>query len=336
MHALRTSAHNPFVISVHVRRGDNVRVHNGPSITRAVHPAYIDRAVRRVLRRTALDAAREAAVALLFSDGAGDLEWCATHVKLSIPSVIPVYGIDATSARSVLMGFNITGCGQGVAPHWCEKGKLLPSQPGSMFSGGIGRLGGDGADLCLMSACDGWVLSPSTYGWWGAWLGAQRLSHQRHSVVLPLPWFNTFHATTGHLDASGLLWDDRWEWLELDSSGDVHDGAGCDAAIEFRQPDGGWRWNMSTGSFVFRFYVWSAQGGGVNCFVDDVLIGGPYAPFQDIKLEFSPQMMSPGKRVPSNRTQYVAYSAALMPLQEVLLEREDGSNYAAILLEIVD
>jgi hypothetical protein len=292
MRALRSSTDNPFVISVHVRRGDNVRVHNGPSITRALHPSYIDRAVRRVLDRMALDEAKESAIALLFSDSPGDLDWCAAHVQLPIPSVVPVYDVDLLGARTFLKGYNITSCGHGVAPRWCDIGKLLPSQ----LEGRSPRLGGDGSDMCLMSACDGWVLSPSTYGWWGAWLGAQRLSQHLHTVVLPLPWFNPSHATTGRLDASGLIWDHRWEWLELDSSDDVHFSSGGDAAIEFRQPDGGWRWNMSTGSFVFRFYVWSAVGGGVNCFINDVLVGGPYPPFQDIKLEFTPQSLSPGMK----------------------------------------
>ncbi len=290
MRSLRSSTGNPFVISVHVRRGDNVRVHNGPSITRAVHPFYIDRAVRHVLGRMSLDDTKESAIALLFSDSPGDLNWCAAHIKLPIPSVIPAYDVDVLGTRTVLKGFNITGCGHGVAPRWCEIGKLLPLQMDSSST----RLEGDGSDMCLMSACDSWILSPSTYGWWGAWLGAQRLSQQQHSVVLPLPWFNPAHATAGHLDASGLLWDHRWEWLNLDSSDDVHDSSVCDAAIEFREPDGGWRWNMSMGAFVLRFYVWSALGGGVNCFIDDVLIGGPYPPYQDIKLEFSPQSLSPG------------------------------------------
>jgi hypothetical protein len=290
MRALRSSTGNPFVISVHLRRGDNVRVHNGPSITRAVHPSYVDRAVKRVAGRMSLDDSKETAIALLFSDSPGDRHWCAAHVKLHIPSVVPVYEVDASGGRTVLVGFNITGCGQGVLPPWCEIGRILPSQ----LESGSSRLGGDGADMCLMSACDGWVLSPSTYGWWGAWLGAQRLSQLRHSVILPLPWFNPHHATTGNLDASGLLWDHRWEWLELDSSDDVQDISSCDAAIEFREPDGGWRWNMSKGSFVLRFYVWSALGGGVNCFIDDVLIGGPYPPFQDIKLELSSELFSPG------------------------------------------
>jgi hypothetical protein len=295
---LRASTQHPFVISVHVRRGDNVRVHNGPSITRAVHPAFIERAVKRVLNRVALDSTSETAIALLFSDSAGDLEWCGTHVKLSIPSVMPLYASDTKTLQANLVGFNITGCGDGVAPLWCVVGKILPLQQGSTILSSSGRFSGEGADLCLMSACDSWVLSPSTFGWWGAWLGAQRLSQQSHSVVLPFPWYNSVHATTGLLDASGFIWDHRWEWLELDADYDAHETSSFDAAIEFRQPDGGWRWNSSTGPFVLRFYVWNNLGGGVNFFIDDVRVGGPYPSFQDIHLQINREIASPGTRVP--------------------------------------
>jgi hypothetical protein len=295
--SLRASTNFPFVISVHVRRGDNVRVHNGPSITRAIHPAYIVRAVERVLHRMDLNSSNESVIAILFTDSAPDYEWCATHVKLSIPSVIPAYSIDSATSKSVLIGFNITGCGNGAAPPWCKLGHILHLSPGQVLSASRNLFGGDAAELCLMSLCDSWVLSPSTFGWWGAWLGSQRLSQELHTVVLPLPWYNAVHATTGTLDASGLLWDHRWEWLQLDSEADLHQHTSYDAAIEIRQPDGGWNWNPSSGPFVFRFYVWDAHGGGVNLFIDDVLIGGPYPPFHDVKLEFPHDMLSPGKRV---------------------------------------
>jgi hypothetical protein len=296
MRSLRASTHYPFVISVHVRRGDNVRVHNGPSITRAVHPAYIERAVDRVLHRVASESTAKPALALLFSDSAADIEWCGAHIKLSIPSVVPSYAMDTKSSQPILVGFNVTGCGNGVAPPWCKKGIILPLRS-SVFSSSSGHFGGDGSDMCLMSACDSWVLSPSTYGWWGAWLGSQRLSQRLHAVILPLPWYNSIHATTGRLDASGFIWDHRWEWLELDATHDAHEGSSCDAAIEFREPDSGWRWNSSTGPFVLRFYVWSAHGGGVYFFIDDVRVGGPYPPFQDMKLEISRDIVSPGNRV---------------------------------------
>jgi hypothetical protein len=40
-------------------------------------------------------------------------------------------------------------------------------------------------DLCLMSLCDGAILSPSTLSWWGAWLQKNR----SNPVIAPNPWF---------------------------------------------------------------------------------------------------------------------------------------------------
>ena len=40
-------------------------------------------------------------------------------------------------------------------------------------------------DLCLMSLCNGAIISPSTLSWWGAWLQNPRTN----PVVAPDPWF---------------------------------------------------------------------------------------------------------------------------------------------------
>ena len=40
-------------------------------------------------------------------------------------------------------------------------------------------------DLCLMTLCDGAILSPSTLGWWGAWLQKSR----SNPIVAPKNWF---------------------------------------------------------------------------------------------------------------------------------------------------
>lgn len=40
-------------------------------------------------------------------------------------------------------------------------------------------------DLCLMSLCNGGILSPSTLSWWGAWLQKNR----SNPVIAPNPWF---------------------------------------------------------------------------------------------------------------------------------------------------
>jgi hypothetical protein len=40
-------------------------------------------------------------------------------------------------------------------------------------------------DLCLMSLCNGAIISPSTLSWWGAWLQKNRTN----PVIAPDPWF---------------------------------------------------------------------------------------------------------------------------------------------------
>lgn len=40
-------------------------------------------------------------------------------------------------------------------------------------------------DLCLMSLCNGAIISPSTLSWWGAWLQKNRTN----PVIGPDPWF---------------------------------------------------------------------------------------------------------------------------------------------------
>ena len=44
-----------------------------------------------------------------------------------------------------------------------------------------------GADMCLLSKCDHYVLSPSTYGWWGSWLNPS----PDKEVITCRPFFNT-------------------------------------------------------------------------------------------------------------------------------------------------
>lgn len=40
-------------------------------------------------------------------------------------------------------------------------------------------------DLAVLSRCDHFIISPSTFSWWGAWLA----SNPQKAVVAPRPWF---------------------------------------------------------------------------------------------------------------------------------------------------
>ena len=42
-------------------------------------------------------------------------------------------------------------------------------------------------DLAFMSICDGYILSPSTFGWWGCFLNR---NHPSSSIIMMKPWFN--------------------------------------------------------------------------------------------------------------------------------------------------
>ena len=49
-------------------------------------------------------------------------------------------------------------------------------------------------DLCLISKCEDFVVSNSTFSWWGAWLG-RRGRHPNSEyqvggrVIAPVPWY---------------------------------------------------------------------------------------------------------------------------------------------------
>jgi len=60
-------------------------------------------------------------------------------------------------------------------------------------------------DLCLMSLCNGAILSPSSLGWWGAWLQKGRTSN----VVGPKDWYGPKLA---HNNTSDLFPED---WIRI-------------------------------------------------------------------------------------------------------------------------
>ena len=61
-------------------------------------------------------------------------------------------------------------------------------------------------DLCLMSQCNGAIISPSTLSWWGAWLQKDRTN----PVIAPDPWFGP--ELLKENDTKDLIPDD---WIKL-------------------------------------------------------------------------------------------------------------------------
>jgi hypothetical protein len=60
-------------------------------------------------------------------------------------------------------------------------------------------------DLAVMSRCDHFIMSPSTFSWWAAWLS----THPAKVVVTPCPWFGP----SGEYDSRDIV-PDRWIKLE--------------------------------------------------------------------------------------------------------------------------
>lgn len=60
-------------------------------------------------------------------------------------------------------------------------------------------------DLCLISKCSDFIITNSTFSWWGAWLG----NNKNKRVIAPVPWYgpNLSHINTDDLYPNG------WEKL---------------------------------------------------------------------------------------------------------------------------
>jgi len=61
-------------------------------------------------------------------------------------------------------------------------------------------------DLCLMSMCQDFIISNSTFAWWGAWLG----KGEGKRVLIPTPWYGT---GLSHISTDDL-YPDEWEKIE--------------------------------------------------------------------------------------------------------------------------
>ena len=61
-------------------------------------------------------------------------------------------------------------------------------------------------DLCLMSMCQDFIISNSTFAWWGAWLG----NGIGKRVLIPTPWYGP---GLSHINTDDL-YPDEWEKIE--------------------------------------------------------------------------------------------------------------------------
>ena len=61
-------------------------------------------------------------------------------------------------------------------------------------------------DLCLMSMCQDFIISNSTFAWWGAWLG----KGEGKRVLIPTPWYGS---GLSHISTDDL-YPDEWEKIE--------------------------------------------------------------------------------------------------------------------------
>jgi hypothetical protein len=58
-------------------------------------------------------------------------------------------------------------------------------------------------DLCLISRCKDFIISNSSFSWWGAWLGNGR-------TIAPSPWYGE---GLSHIKTNDL-YPKRWEVIE--------------------------------------------------------------------------------------------------------------------------
>lgn len=85
---------------------------------------------------------------------------------------------------------------------WCKNN--LPRYEDTIYSEHT-----DIEDLCLMTLCDHYILSASTFGWWGAWLS----TNKNKIVIVPRPWFiPSYGKQIGFVEEDII----PKEWIKLD------------------------------------------------------------------------------------------------------------------------
>mmetsp|Transcript_34595 Transcript_34595/g.53999 ORF Transcript_34595/g.53999 Transcript_34595/m.53999 type:complete len:225 (-) Transcript_34595:61-735(-) len=192
---------NVRVVSLHVRRGDNVPsqrpgIYQGwreeaPELygevgdNLAPHlvmtPSYIEKASHRIAREGWCGGVD--CVFLVFTDTPADVEWCRSNLHgLQLRFFSDFIPLVATWEK----GAGVKGASKRVAPLT------------------------DVLDLAGIAACDGHIVSTSTFSWWGAWLNDK----PNKRVIVPSPWFNPAHPMGQQSITDGMHPPD-WEMMNL-------------------------------------------------------------------------------------------------------------------------
>mmetsp|Transcript_13033 Transcript_13033/g.45830 ORF Transcript_13033/g.45830 Transcript_13033/m.45830 type:complete len:701 (-) Transcript_13033:1041-3143(-) len=190
------------VVSLHVRRGDNVpsqraQIYDGwrreaPELYGPVGDSiaphllmdsnYIQRATAEMERGDWCGS--EPCVYLVFADTPADVQWCRENIPANIRTKFYSDYVPLMSTWEK---------GAGVKDHGKRAAPLS-----------------DILDLAGIAACDGHVVSTSTFSWWGAWLNDK----PDKKVVVPSPWFNPYHPMGQQSDTS-TMHPRGWKELSL-------------------------------------------------------------------------------------------------------------------------
>eukprot|EP00802_Teleaulax_amphioxeia_P014547 Tamp_14614.p1 GENE.Tamp_14614~~Tamp_14614.p1 ORF type:complete len:271 (-),score=32.44 Tamp_14614:286-1098(-) len=171
----------PRVVSIHVRRGDNVpeqraaiyadwrkeapQLYGQEGDNQAPHllltGEYIERAIAQIQHD--LWCGAEGCVYLVFADTERDIDWCRQHLpaRLRVRFFSEFVPLVATWDKGAM----VKGSGKRVAALT------------------------DVLDLAGIAACDAHIMSTSSFSWWGAYLNDK----PQKRVVVPTPWFNPAH-----------------------------------------------------------------------------------------------------------------------------------------------
>ena len=190
------------VVSLHVRRGDNVpheragiyqdwrneapHLYGQPGDTQAPHlllsTDYIDRAAARI--EHADWCGNAGCVYLVFADTARDIQWCKDNIPPRLryrffSEFVPL-------VSTWVKGAMVQGTGKRVAALT------------------------DVLDLAGIAACDAHIISTSSFSWWGAYLNDRK----DKKVIVPTPWFNPDHPM-GREANTDTMHPPDWELLSL-------------------------------------------------------------------------------------------------------------------------